>query len=473
MLKIKHHKLIKKMILFLISSSTCAALSINITQYTKAKIRPLLNRYHPKVGIIFSDKKGKVLFGYNANQYFSSASIMKLFTATAAISKLGANYRYKTQLLFNGRVSQSTLKGNVFIRFSGDPTLTTADIRNLVIRLKKRHIKTIQGNFYLDNNCFDHVNYPDGTAIDDLAFSYASPIDAMTVDENRFAVIISPSRKGTHPILRATLPKKIIQLNNHLLCQKGNHSRITIRSDGHNHYSLSGLISNKDGQLAESLAVRNLLPVIQYKLSQALEKNHITLKGRIELGKIDPRARLISTHSSAPLYTIVKTMLKDSDNLICNSLIKTLGSTQHRAGSFQSGIRVMKRTLSARSGIKFKRTRIKDGAGLSMYNIITPRQVMKLLVMINRDPKLKKAILPALPVAGKDGTLAYRMRQLAKYQRLIAKTGTLTGASNLAGYMKSRKNGSMIFVVMINQYTTKARPIKRWTDRYLKTIALG
>ena len=81
-----------------------------------------------------------------------------------------------------------------------------------------------------------------------------------------------------------------------------------------------------------------------------------------------------------------------------------------------------------------------------MYNLITPKQVLKLLIAIHKNPILKRTILPALPIAGIDGTLSGRMHLLAKKRRLRAKTGTLTGVSNIAGYCNTQHHGKLMFV---------------------------
>src|SRR5437867_2981383 len=80
---------------------------------------------HVHVGIeIVSLKTGACLYEKNAKQLFVPASCLKLFTAGAALSQLGPDFCFETKLLIDGEVTQGTLRGNLYLQGSGDPTFT-------------------------------------------------------------------------------------------------------------------------------------------------------------------------------------------------------------------------------------------------------------------------------------------------------------------------------------------------------------
>ena len=450
------------------------ALGLSIKHYTDTKTRQLISRYRAHIGLIISNNKGQIQYQKNAQSYFNSASILKLFTASAAILSLGENFKFKTQLLVSGYKKNTILNGNVYLHFSGDPDLTFNDIKNLFQQLKSHGIRKITGDIVLDDNQFNHTQYPPGTAVDDLAYSYASPIDAMTINENKFGITINPKRANASPKLLSSLPSGTVHFNNQLVSTKKNKDcDIIIRSDGHNHYSLSGCVPITYGKQAESLAIRDIFSVANIRIHRILQKENIVLAGNIIRGQAPINAKRISTHKSKPLKSIIKDMLKDSDNLVSNTLIKAISFHSNKTqGSFTDGLKRMKKILHRTTGIQFKHTHIQDGAGLSMYNLITPKQVLKLLIAIHKNPILKRTILPALPIAGIDGTLSGRMHLLAKKRRLRAKTGTLTGVSNIAGYCNTQHHGKLMFVIMVDQYINKAKPIRYWANQYLTTLAL-
>ena len=96
-----------------------------------------------------------------------------------------------------------------------------------------------------------------------------------------------------------------------------------------------------------------------------------------------------------------------------------------------------------------------DGSGLSPYNYTTPEILVSLLNYVQQQPAIRAHLLPALPVSGTDGTLEKRMTDTPAQGRVLAKTGTLTGISSLAGYLTAG-NGHVMSFCIINQGVAKA-----------------
>ena len=113
--------------------------------------------------------------------------------------------------------------------------------------------------------------------------------------------------------------------------------------------------------------------------------------------------------------------------------------------------------LSHYVGINPNELSLVDGSGLSQYNRVTPSDVSKMLNYIDHNNMLRTTLVPALPIAGVDGTLAYRMGNLARGHLVHAKTGSMTGVSSLAGFVKTHNLGTLSFVIMINNV-----PKDRW-----------
>jgi serine-type D-Ala-D-Ala carboxypeptidase/endopeptidase (penicillin-binding protein 4) len=90
-----------------------------------------------------------------------------------------------------------------------------------------------------------------------------------------------------------------------------------------------------------------------------------------------------------------------------------------------------------------------DGSGLSRQNRTTPHDVVDLLVGLDRS-EAAGPMRVSLAVAGKAGTLSDRMRRSAAKGRCRAKTGTLNGVSNLAGYCHSRSGARLAFAFLMN-----------------------
>jgi serine-type D-Ala-D-Ala carboxypeptidase/endopeptidase (penicillin-binding protein 4) len=96
------------------------------------------------------------------------------------------------------------------------------------------------------------------------------------------------------------------------------------------------------------------------------------------------------------------------------------------------------------------RVRMVDGSGLSRSDRAAPKQIVRLLRALRRRAGFS-AFYASLPVAGRDGTLASRMRSGPAHGRCHAKTGTLSDVSALSGYCLTRSGRTLVFSVLNNR----------------------
>ena len=64
------------------------------------------------------------------------------------------------------------------------------------------------------------------------------------------------------------------------------------------------------------------------------------------------------------------------------------------------------------------------------------------------------------------------MRILGKRRRCHAKTGTLTGVSNLAGFIRSRRHGKLMFVIMTDNFVGNLSKMVHLQNRLVTRLAL-
>lgn len=153
-----------------------------------------------------------------------------------------------------------------------------------------------------------------------------------------------------------------------------------------------------------------------------------------------PGAGVLASVPSPTLNQLLALTLPPSDNFFAETLIKDLGARFDSSGSTAAGAAVVRATIG-RLGIH---ARIVDGSGLSHSDFTTPRQVVSLLADLAPTP-LGTLLRGDLAVAGRSGTLADRMRHTPAAGRCQAKTGTLIGVSNLAGYCTARNGHTVAF----------------------------
>jgi serine-type D-Ala-D-Ala carboxypeptidase/endopeptidase (penicillin-binding protein 4) len=120
-----HPKFFGLFVLFLITT-----VNASLHEEVQAEIRNQDPNAH--VGImVYSLSDKKVLYEHQADKLFVPASVSKVVTAASALHHLGDNYRFTTQLLHDGIVTGNTLKGNLYLKGDGDPSLTSKDLATL------------------------------------------------------------------------------------------------------------------------------------------------------------------------------------------------------------------------------------------------------------------------------------------------------------------------------------------------------
>lgn len=192
----------------------------------------------------------------------------------------------------------------------------------------------------------------------------------------------------------------------------------------------------------------------------------VAVAGRSANGFADDEALPLATVLSPPLKEILRFMDTRSDNFTAELLLKQLGAYDGDEGTSAAGAAVVKQTLTD-AGIPLTGVRIVDGSGLSVHDRLTTKALVAMLRSLWSDAELRPALLSALPVAGKTGTLEDRMRRAPAFGRVFAKTGTTFRASALSGFVRNR----FVFAILQN-----GNPIASWwarvsQDRFASVLA--
>lgn len=380
-------------------------------------INPLFANRNLNVGILVVDAKdGQVIYEKNADRYFMPASNQKLFTAFAALLYLQKDFHYQTYLFADlSKVHDGVLDDNIYFKFTGDPTLTYNQLDELIGYLAKANINYINGDIIIDDSAFDDEVMSPGTTWDDLQYCFGSPISAIILNHN----CISPK-----------------------------------------------LMPDTDIKIAAQNPKENL-KLILYSL---LANRHISFYKKIQFTTINHPVKLLASVSSAPLPELIKTMLKESDNTIANSLFKTMGSlSAQQSGSWKNGQEAMQLLLGRSLQMEFPKRSFFDGAGGSRYNFVTPRQVVALLQKVQTMP-FKDTFMNALPIAGVDGTLKERMVTSPLKGKIYAKTGTMSAATSLSGYVMTENNKTLIFSILINNFADSTKDIEQLEDKLCEIL---
>jgi serine-type D-Ala-D-Ala carboxypeptidase/endopeptidase (penicillin-binding protein 4) len=398
---------------------------------------------------------GKILYQYNANRGFVPASTLKLFTGIAALDYLGPHFQFKTRFLTNpgALVRKGVLIGNLYIKFSGDPYLTLDDLKDMLETLREQHINRVQGNIVIDDTVIDRSTWPPGRVIDDRIFCYAAPVTATIINRNCFSLSIKPNQHLLRPTVTKSNSNLGIIIDNQAVTKRlrrGSYSLdLKPNITSKNHYTLRGYLSPKMGPLSFAFALQNPNLATYDILSGLLRKYSIRYTNLV-YGKTPPLAKTLAENNSPELAFLIKNMLKKSDNLIADSLLKKLGEEFFSVqGSWKTGRNAVQAILANKTNIDFSHLIMVDGSGLSRSNIVTPNAFVKLLNFAYTQLSDSDLLFESLPRSGIDGTLKNRLGG-PTLGRVHAKTGSMHGISSLAGYVQTANDQVLAFSILIN-----------------------
>ena len=350
-------------------------------------IPSILRSYGLAVGgtgvTIVNLKDGQVAYRYHAWKQLAPASNEKLITTVAALATLRPGFRYETTLSGGGTRAGATYRGDVFLVGAGDPTLSSGSLATLAKRLRQSGVRHITGRVLGDETIFDRMRFGPQWKTSFYG-TESAPLSGLTVNRN-------------------TAP------NGHMLPYP-------------------------------ALSAARLM-------RQALIAQGITVSGGAATGKAPFGATELVSVRSKPLWMILRSMDRYSDNFLAEMVIKTVGALGGNKGSTAGGLAVAQSVLQETIGEDAKNLHLVDGSGLSAANRLTASALAELLARTSADPTLGPPLRQALAIAGVNGTLRDRPSGSG---RVLAKTGTLDGVSSLSGYATTQSGVRFAFSILMN-----------------------
>ncbi|WP_456279414.1 D-alanyl-D-alanine carboxypeptidase/D-alanyl-D-alanine endopeptidase [Bacillus sp. AK128] len=431
---------------------------------------------------IRSASTGQQIYDHNGEIRLKPASNLKLLTAAAALSVLGEKHKFGTELLIDGKVEAGVLKGDLYFKGKGDPTLMVSDLEEMVKELKSKGITKISGALIGDDTWFDNERLSIDLPWSDETTYYGAQVSAITLSPNddydagTVIVEIKPNpTEGKPPIVEITPQTNYMKIVNSAVTVKAKDTRdLTIeRMHGENTIVISGKIPQHGARVKEWVSVWEPTTYTLTLFKQVLNANGIVVDGPILVNETPTHAEKLITHSSMELSELLIPFLKFSNNGHGEALVKEMGKVVKGEGSWEKGLEAMLEELE-KWGVNTSTMLLRDGSGISHVNLITASQLSKLLFMIQKE-EWYNSYLNALPLAASSdrllaGTLLHRMTNVSEQAVVRAKTGTLTTVSSLSGYLTTRNGESLIFSVLLNNLLDEDDG-KRIEDQIVEIIA--
>lgn len=416
---------------------------------------------------------GNAVAAYNSETVLPTASTTKLFSTATALEILGENYRPETRIYTDGKVdSTGTLKGNLWIRGGGDPTLgskyycSKGHERDFLYAwadsLKKKGIKKIEGGVIADASEFGYKGAPDGWNWVDMGNYYGAGPSGLTIFDNliqyKFRV---PGKIGSVSTLSSLTPSvPDLVVHNYVKAANGGGDNAYIYGAP---YSLDRFVTGTLPAGSSAFIVKGSLPDPEFQFAYELEK---VLKDRgIEILGIMNTARnmeiksgnwsyskktLLFSHFGATIGSIINKTNERSINLFAEHLVNLVGYESNGDGSTENGLRVLEKYWSKKwstSGMH-----VNDGSGLSRTNAISASNFTDLLKAMNDGPNGKR-FRKSLPVAGISGTMRNICKNQSGHGKIAAKSGSMTRIRSYAGYVDSSSGKKYAFALIVNNQT--------------------
>jgi D-alanyl-D-alanine carboxypeptidase/D-alanyl-D-alanine-endopeptidase (penicillin-binding protein 4) len=218
--------------------------------------------------------------------------------------------------------------------------------------------------------------------------------------------------------------------------------------------NLVGLLSALSFDRGETGGMSSPAAYAAFRLAGALRERGVVVTGRSQAGTYDAlSARLVTSIASPPMSQLVALTARPSDDFFAEMLLKALGARFGSGGTTAAGAAVVAQFMA---GLHVYPA-IADGSGLSRADRTSPIDVVTLLRDLSPGgaSSLQTAgatLAESLPVVSESGTLEFRMHASAASGHCSAKTGTLSNASDLAGWC----NSTFAFAFLMNHVNVVA-----------------
>lgn len=436
----------------------------------------LLNNADASVAV-YDLTADKLLYEHRANKLCRPASVQKLITTITALDRLGTDYTMHTELRYTGTLgADSILHGDLYVVGGFDPEFTSADLNSLIAAIPAAGIRSINGTVMADVSMTDSTYWGSGWCWDDAPASFQPYYSPLLLDKGCVEVCVTPTVKDSIPTVVCLPASSWYEVDNRAVCYNDSAGALHITRDwqeGSNRIVVSG---NVERPQTKKLSIQTSDEHFFALFTERMLRYGIGAT-HFGYGICPPQAQTIaSVHR--PIADVVNEALKESDNLNAEALFYHLAAadTQPYASATDAVKRidsllsvVHKNYRTQEADKKMYPHKIVDGSGLSNYNMITAHLLLDYLRYAYSREEIYGMLTEALPHSGIDGTLKGRMGTQAMRRRIVAKTGSMTGVSTLAGYAHA-SNGHILAFVILNQHVLKLSQARAWQDKICKAI---
>ena len=391
------------------------------------------------------DATGRVIYADRERAAVTPASVQKLIVADAALNLLGPRYRFHTVFAATHAPADGALGSNLWLVGSGDPSLRSDDLRGAVRGLAREGLQRIDGAVAVDASEMRGPEINPHWDPSDANEDFQVPTSAVSLDDGTAEFRVYGLSPG-EPARVAVVPSnRDVRLTGAVRTSVTGDD-VVIAAQAPNLFALGGDIP-RDTEEKFWLPVHNMPVYVGDVIERMLHQAGIVTAQRPQVSSAPLDTIVLWDHRSQPLRTLIGHMLYVSDNHYAEQLMRALAVDAGEEGTDENGLAVERSFLSSR-GIPTDGLRAVDGSGLAEADRVCAITLARIL----SDAELQDhgaELYLLLPAGGRDGTLSHYDFTTA-LGRVRAKTGTLSDANSLAGYVNTMHHGRVTFAFMIN-----------------------
>ena len=417
------------------------------------------------------------LASWNAAQPMNPASLLKLVTTTAALDQLGPAYAWQTPVWLSGVVEHATLRGNLVVRGSGDPSLVIERVWLLLRHVRELGVQTIDGDIVLDHGAFAATARTPAEFDGEPSEPYNVQPDALLLNFKAVTLQFTPdpARGVAHVIAQPALDGVAADATVRLSegpCDDWR-GRLKLGVSDPTRWHATGTYPAACGERAWPLAYADPAHYDERLVAALWRELGGRLTGSVHAGSGPVDTRPTFEFASPPLASVVRDVNKFSNNVMAEQIWLTLGAAR-RAGT-PAGIAAPTEASAAIPAtepasvstpaaatasdahaaiLQWLRERVGvddevivvNGSGLARETRLSARALARVLQWTWRSPVMPE-LLASLPVVGVDGTLR---RANAVPARAHLKTGSMRDVLGVAGVVLGADDHRYVLVALVN-----------------------
>ncbi|MCD8539628.1 MAG: D-alanyl-D-alanine carboxypeptidase/D-alanyl-D-alanine-endopeptidase [Leadbetterella sp.] len=416
---------------------------------------------------IRSLSSGQQVYDHFSKMNLPPASTLKLVTTATAFEYLSGRYRFETMIYSNGRVVNGKVQGDILLEGIGDPTFGSPRFKDnpfeqVLQTLREYDIHTIEGSLKVLNN--DAISFPLGWLAGDVGNYYGAFSAPFNFQENLYTVYFNGGSKVGDPAGIAAISPydESWRIRNDVKTgEAGSGDQVNILNlPFSNDIRMVGTVPLNARNFAVKGAIPHVNKIFTDSLYTFLTRNGITIHKRLFPDNLQNEE--LGSVLSPEMSEIARETNYKSVNIFADGLANFMWESGNK--SYDEFVKLFWKE----KGLDLGGHRFLDGSGLSPLNTLSCRSLSSLLAIMKNNTEF----IASIPVVGRDGTVSTLGKNTGG--RISAKSGSITGTRNYAGYFTSLSGKKYAFSIYVNGFNDdQSRAVRAFLDEFFtKMLAL-